>query len=233
MEGFIMREFFFSTRFFKQLPSSESDINQQLNTFREIIEKISVIDPIFSTWYINNPTGTKPPLDYPFPTDKAFEFLLNLRLKDSFQGFTLWNEQDNSNFVSISFDTFDISMTFEKVFNCEQLIQLFRIMLEYLKFQYMYLNSDFFADINIFPHRLETTPICYVPKKIEDGDIPHLYKKIDINNELNQGTILIFDQNLFVESDEMKKKVQENSVALVDMGLIPEAELDADFFSGV
>lgn len=226
-----MSEYFFSTRFFKQLPSSEGDINQQLNTFKEIVEKISVIDPIFSTWYINNPTGTKPPLDYPFPSDKAFEFLLNLRQKDSFQGFTLWNGQDNSNFVSISFDTFDISMTFEKVFNCEQLVQLFRIMLEYLKFQYMYLNSDFFAEINVFPHRLETTSICYVPKKIENSDIPHLYKKIDINNELNQGTILIFDQNLFDESDEMKKKVQENSIALVDLDIIPEAELGADFFT--
>lgn len=124
-------------------------------------------------------------------------------------------------------------MTFYKELSCNQLIRIFEEILEFFKFQYIYFNSDFFADINVFPHRLETTSICYVPKKIENGDIPHLYKKIDINNELNQGTVLIFDQNLFDESDEMKEKVQENSVALVDMGLIPEAELDADFFSGV
>lgn len=55
-----MSEFFLNTRFFKRLPSSGSDIQSQLNTLKEIVKKNVVIDPIFSTWYINNPTGKNP-----------------------------------------------------------------------------------------------------------------------------------------------------------------------------
>ncbi|WP_332605342.1 hypothetical protein [Acinetobacter sp. ESBL14] len=227
-----MREFFFSTRLYKQLSSTESDIQKLLEILEEVIRKISEIDPIFSTWYINNPIGTKPPLDYPFPSEKAKNYLFNLRKSDNLESFLLWNGvEERSQYVSFSFDSFGLIMTFKKILETEQIVQIFKVLLSLLKFEYIYLNSYFFGDINIFPHRLETTSICYVPKTIEDGDIPYLYKKIDINNELNQGTILVFDQNLFDESDEMKKKVQENSIALVDLDLIPEAELGADFFS--
>jgi hypothetical protein len=225
-----MSEFFFSTRFCKRLPSSESDIKQQLNTFKEIVEQIAVIDPIFSKWYINNPTGTKPPLDYPFPSQKADSYLYNLRKEDNFQSFSLWNGEDNTNFSSINFDTFDLRMNFEKVLKWDQVVQLFKIMLDRLKFQFMYLNNDFFADINVFPHRLVTTPICYVPMTIKENDLPYLYKKFEINNKYNQGTILIFDEKWTDETEELKKKVQENSIALVELGVIPEAELPEGFF---
>jgi len=225
-----MSEFFFSTRFCKRLPSSESDIKQQLNTFKEIVEKIAAIDPIFSKWYINNPTGTKPPLDYPFPSQKADSYLYNLRKEDNFQSFSLWNGEDNSNFSSINFDTFDFRMSFEKVLKWDQAVQLFKIMLDHLKFHFIYLNNDFFADINVFPHRLVTTPICYIPIKIKENDLPYLYKKIEVDNQLNQGTILVFDEKWTDETDELKKKVQENSIALVELGAIPEAELPEGFF---
>jgi hypothetical protein len=69
-----------------------------------------------------------------------------------------------------------------------------------------------------------------VAKDIEENSIPYLYKKIEIRNAINQGTILVFDENWADESDEMKKKVQENSIALVELGVIPEAELPEDFF---
>ncbi|WP_373358372.1 hypothetical protein [Acinetobacter lactucae] len=225
-----MSEFFFSTRFCKRLPSSESDIKQQLNTFKEIVEEIAVIDPIFSKWYVNNPTGTKPPLDYPYPSQEADNYLYNLRKEDNFQSFSLWNGEDNSNFSSINFDTFDFRMSFEKVLKWDQAVQLFKIMLNHLKFHFIYLNNDFFADINVFPHRLVTTPICYIPIKIKENDLPYLYKKIEVDNQLNQGTILVFDEKWTDETDELKKKVQENSIALVELGAIPEAELPEGFF---
>lgn len=163
--GLNMREFFLSTRFSKRLPSSESDLLQQLNTFKEIIKKIAIIDSIFSTWYINNPIDTKPPLDYPFPLEKSDKYLFNLRKEDDFQSFSLWNSEDKSKFVSISFDTFDFRMNFEKVLECDQVIKLFKVILGHIKLKYMYLNNDFFAEINVFPHRLVTTSICYVAKK--------------------------------------------------------------------
>ncbi|MCU4437559.1 hypothetical protein KTH93_19070, partial [Acinetobacter bereziniae] len=65
------------------------------------------------------------------------------------------------------------------------------------------------------------------------NSIPHLYKKIDVLNDLNQGSILIFDENIFEESDRMKKIIEENAIALVALNAIPETELDSDFFSEV
>lgn len=225
-----MSEFFLNTRFFKRLPSSSSDIQSQLNTLKEIVKKIVVIDPIFSTWYINNPTGKNPPLDYPFPSEKADNFLITLREKDPFQSISLWNGEDNSNFGSINFDTFDFRMNFEKIMTYEQVVEILKVLLEHIQFKYMYLSNNFFSEINVYPHRLVTTSICYVSKTIDIDSIPHLYKNIEIDNDLNKGNILVFDKNWTSESDEMKRKVQENSLALVELGVIPEAELPEDFF---
>jgi len=225
-----MSKFFLNTHFFKRQPSLENDIQEQLDTLKVIVKKIAVIDPIFSTWYINNPAGTKPPLDYLFPSVKADKYLIKLRREDEFQSFSLWNSEDNSNFVSINFDTFDFRMNFEKVLTHEKIVELLKVLLDHVKFRYMYLNNNFFAEINVYPHRIFTTSICYVAKDIEENSIPYLYKKIEIRNAINQGTILVFDENWTDESDEMKKKVQENSIALVELGVIPEAELPEDFF---
>jgi hypothetical protein len=142
-----MSEFFLNTRFFKRQPSLESDIQEQLDTLKVIVKKIAVIDPIFSTWYINNPTGTKPPLDYPFPSEKADNYLLKLRKEDEFQSFSLWNAEDNSNFVSINFDTFDFRMNFEKVLTYEKIVELLKVLLDHVKFKYMYLNNNFFQKL--------------------------------------------------------------------------------------
>ncbi|WP_179999459.1 hypothetical protein [Acinetobacter sp. YH12239] len=225
-----MSEFFLNTRFFKRLPSSSSDIQSQLNTLKEIVKKIVVIDPIFSTWYINNPTGKNPPLDHPFPSEKADNFLITLKEKDPFQSISLWNGEDNSNFGSINFDTFDFRMNFEKIMTYEQVVEILKVLLEHIQFKYMYLSNNFFSEINVYPHRLVTTSICYVSKTIDIDSIPHLYKNIEIDNDLNKGNILVFDKNWTSESDEMKRKVQENSLALVELGVIPEAELPEDFF---
>jgi len=225
-----MSEFFLSTRFFTRLPSLEVDTQKQLNTLKEIIDKLVLIDPILSKWYINNPIGKKPPFDYPFPSGKADEYLINSRKADSFQSFSLWNGEDNSNFVAINFDTFDFRMNFEKVFNFDQIINIFKIILNNIQCQYMYLNNDFFTEINVFPHRLVTTSICYVPVRIEENYLPHLYQKVGIDTEYNQGTILVFDKNWADETNDLKKKVQENSIALVELGVIPETELPEGFF---
>jgi hypothetical protein len=231
-----MSEFFFSARISKMLSSSEQDIESQLEIFAVIIQKLSELDCIFLKWYVNNAseTGFKAPLDYAFPSNAAKKYLFNLRKADLLESFLLWNGVEESNkYASFSFDSFGLLLQFKKILSVEKIVQIFKIILDHIEFQYIYLNSYFFADINIFPHRLETTSICYVPKIIDETEIPHLYKKIEINNEFNQGTILIFDENLFDESDAMKKKIQENSIALVGLGLIPEAELGSDFFNDV
>ena len=86
-----MREYFLSTRIPKILGNNENEILEQLEKVEQIISELSKIDPIFKTWYINNATSSKPPLDYPFPSEKAKQYLFNLRKEDSFEIFGLWN----------------------------------------------------------------------------------------------------------------------------------------------
>ncbi|MCR6569684.1 hypothetical protein [Acinetobacter baumannii] len=229
-----MKEFFLSTRISKILGTSEHETKAQLETLERMIQKISQIDPIFSKWYVNDSdeNTTKAPLDYPFPSEKAQKFLFNLRKKDEFESFSLWNGlEERINFASFNFDNFGLVMTFKKVLTDEQMVLLFKALLENLNFQYIYINDGFFKKINIFEHRLPTTSICYVPINIAADYLPHLYKKVDVENEYNKGTILVFDEKWADETDELKKIVQENSIALVELGVIPETELPDGFFN--
>ena len=142
-----MREFFFSARIFKKLGSSENEITAQLETLERMIQKISQIDPIFSKWYVNDSdeNTTKAPLDYPFPSEKAQKFLFNLRKEDEFESFSLWNGlEERINFASFNFDNFGLVMTFKKVLTDEQMVLLFKALLENLNFQYIYINDGFF-----------------------------------------------------------------------------------------
>lgn len=228
-----MKEFFLSTRIFKKLGSSENEINAQLKDLEIFIKDIAEIDPIFSNWYVNNASESsfKAPLDYPFPSDIAKNYLFNLKKNDDLESYLLWNGlEEKESYASFNFDSFGLMMTFKKVLETEQIIELFKAFLKVLKFEYIYLNSYFFGDINVFPHRLETTSICYVPIKVDEKLMPHLYKIVDVNNDLNEGTILVFDEDWSDESNEMKKKVQENSLVLVELNVIPEAELPENFF---
>ncbi|MBJ9721055.1 hypothetical protein I5515_04505 [Acinetobacter calcoaceticus] len=229
-----MRDFFLSTHTSKRLGSTENEITAQLETLKLMIKEISVIDPIFANWYVNNADEdtTEAPLDYPFPTEKAHKYLFNLRDSDHFESFSLWNGLEESRqFASLRYDSFDLMMIFKKVFNTEQMIQLFQVLLKYAHYNYVSLNTYFFGDINVFPHKAETTAICYVPVSITADYLPHLYKKVDVDNQYNKGTILVFDENWADETDELKKIVQENSIALVELGVIPEAGLPDGFFN--
>lgn len=78
-----MKEFFLSTRVPKYLTNSDNAISDQIEKFEKIITEISEIDPILKTWYINNPVGSKPPYDYPFPSEKARNYLFDLRKRSN------------------------------------------------------------------------------------------------------------------------------------------------------
>ncbi|HGY4638966.1 TPA: hypothetical protein ACNV0F_001619 [Acinetobacter baumannii] len=230
-----MRDFFLSTRLSKRLGSTANEIIAQLKTLELMVKEISLIDPIFANWYVNNADEdtTEAPLDYPFPSETAHKYLFNLRDSDHFESFGLWNGlEESSLFTSLRYDSFGFMMIFKKVLNTDQVIHLFQVILKYVHYDYVYLNTYFFGDINVFPHRLETTTICYVPiKKIAEDYLPHLYKKVEVENQYNKGTILVFNEKWADETDELKKIVQENSIALVELGVIPETELPDGFFN--
>ncbi|MGP3305247.1 hypothetical protein [Acinetobacter baumannii] len=230
-----MRDFFLSTRLSKRLGSTANEIIAQLKTLELMVKEISLIDPIFANWYVNNADEdtTEAPLDYPFPSETAHKYLFNLRDSDHFESFGLWNGlEESSLFTSLRYDSFGFMMIFKKVLKTDQVIQLFQVILKYVHYDYVYLNTYFIGDINVFPHRLETTTICYVPiKKIAEDYLPHLYKKVEVENQYNKGTILVFNEKWADETDELKKIVQENSIALVELGVIPETELPDGFFN--
>ncbi|RSP97613.1 hypothetical protein EA716_02165 [Acinetobacter baumannii] len=229
-----MSEFFLSTRLPKALGKSSSDIKSQLKILENILKEIAVIDPIFAHWYVNNYHETAPdaPLEYKIPSDQGFKYLFDKKSADQSESFSLWNgQEDNAYYAGFHFRDIGIVMTFEKVLTADQIVQIFEVLLKYLKIEYLYVNYEFFKDINVFEHRLPTTSICYVSLNVTADDLPHLYKKVDIDNDYNKGTILVFDENWASETDELKKIVQENSIALVELGVIPETELPDGFFN--
>ncbi len=228
-----MREFVLSTRLPKELGKSSADIEAQLKTLENIVNEISVIDPIFANWYVNNYDETAPeaPLEYKIPSEQGFKYLFNKKSADQFESFSLWNGlEENIDSASLSFRSFTLVITFQKVLTADQIVQLFEVLLKNLKIEYLYVNYKFFRDINVFEHRLPTTSICYVSLDVAADYLPHLYKKVDIDNEYNKGTILVFDENWASETDDLKKKVQENSIALIELGAIPEATIPDSFF---
>ncbi|WP_407489765.1 hypothetical protein [Acinetobacter baumannii] len=55
-----MKKFFISTRIPKALGNSSSEIESQLKILDKIVREISVIDPIFANWFVNNYDDTAP-----------------------------------------------------------------------------------------------------------------------------------------------------------------------------
>ncbi|MDR2250067.1 hypothetical protein [Acinetobacter sp.] len=228
-----MKKFFVSTRLPKALGNSSSDIEDQLKILDKIVREISVIDPIFAHWYVNNydETAPKAPLVYTIPSDKGYKYLFDLKSGDEFESFSLWNGiEENIDYTSIDLSNIGLLVKFQKVLSADQIVQIFEVILKYLKVEYLYINYKFFKDINVFEHRLPTTSICYVSLNVAADYLPHLYKKVDVDNQYNKGTILVFDENWASEANELKKKVQENSIALIELGAIPEATIPDSFF---
>lgn len=227
-----MSYFFIHTKLKKALPNSSESLRQQLNILDLFIKDLSKINPLLETWYVNNATDETPPLNLPFPSERADKYLFKDRHIDRSQIYNLWNGNlDNDFYVSVSLGLPGFRLHIDKGFETEQIAQIFATALKYITVSYMCMSNGFLNDSKVFEHRLPVSPICYVSGIVENDEIPFLYKSISVSNELNTGTILIFDENIFDESDEMKKKIQENAVALVDLDLLPETELDDDYFS--
>ena len=228
-----MKKFFVSTRIPKALGNSSSEIESQLKILDKIVKEISVIDPIFTNWYVNNYHETAPdaPFEYKIPSDQGYKYLFDKKSADQFESFSLWNGlEENINYASIDLSNLGLLLKFQKVLSADQIVQIFEVLLKYLKIDYLYVNYKFFRDINVFEHRLPTTSICYISLNVAADYLPHLYKKVDIDNEYNKGTILVFDENWASETDELKIKVEENSIALIELGAIPEALIPDSFF---
>lgn len=229
-----MSDFFLNSVFYKALPNTGVDVKEQIDILCNLVKDLQLVNPNFVNWYVNNAKDSTPPLDLLFPSEGAFKYLIKQRKKDVFKAFLLWNGSvDNDFYAGIALSIVNVSMSLNKNIPQDDLIKIFEIILKYLKCKYLYLSNSFFMDSRVFEHRQPLSSILYVSKSVENIDIPHLYQKIDIHNEFNQGTILILAQDLYEESENMKLIIQESSLALVDLDLIPETELDPDFFSEV
>ena len=227
-------EFIIHSLFYKALSNKDNEIKKQLEAFKKIINEAHQLHPIFSNLHINNAINPSKPLGYPFPSDEALRYFYKSRKKDPFDSALLWNgKNDSAEYISVTLNSISLKFGLENQLDIEILENLLKILLKYLKFKYIFISNHFFRDTIIFEHRHPVSAICFVPQIISENSIPHLYKKIDVLNDLNQGSILIFDENIFEESGRMKKIIEENAIALVALNAIPETELDSDFFSEV
>lgn len=227
-------EFIIHSLFYKALSNKDNEIKKQLEAFTKIINEAHQLHPIFSNLHINNAINPSKPLGYSFPSDEALNYFYKARKKDPFESALLWNgKNDSTEYMSVTLNSISLKFGLENKLDIEIFIDLLKITLKHLNFKYIFISNQFFRDTIVFEHRHPVSTICYVPKLINENDIPHLYKKIDIQNNLNEGSILIFDENLFEESDRMKKIIEENAIALVALNVIPETELDSDFFSEI
>jgi hypothetical protein len=229
-----MTDFYLNSVSIKAFSNFEDSINLQLKLLVNLVYDLASINKNFSNWYINNTSNEKPPLEYKFPDKKALEYLFKLRKNDTFKSFLLWNGKvDNDLYAAISFNIINLSLSLQSTLTRLEIVEIFKIILKYIPCKYLYLSNSYFMDVRIFEHRQPISSICFISKILNKNDVPFLYEKIDIHNDLNTGSILIFDENLFDESDTMKKKLQENAIVLVELDLIPETELDPDFFNDV
>ncbi|RSZ25979.1 hypothetical protein [Acinetobacter bereziniae] len=227
-------EFIIHSLFYKALSNKDNEIKKQLEAFKKIINEAHQLHTIFSNLHINNAINPSKPLGYPFPSDEALRYFYKSRKKDPFDSALLWNgKNDSAEYISVTLNSISLKFGLENQLDIEILENLLKILLKYLKFKYIFISNHFFRDTIIFEHRHPVSAICFVPQIISENSIPHLYKKIDVLNDLNHGSILIFDENIFEESDRMKKIIEENAIALVALNAIPETELDSDFFSEV
>lgn len=228
----------------KALKTGDEDIKQQLSTLKNIANDLKELDPLFNQWYIGNIDvdismdaeeieQLSPPLGYKFPSDKAELFLFKERKKKSYTTSLLWNGGSGQAFASMSLSISGFELSIQKKISVDVIVKIFEIILKIFSLDYIYLTTEFIHNTSIFEHRQTVSPICYVSKNINERDLPHLYKKIDIQNNLNQGTILIFDPNIYEETDRIKIIIEENSIALVALNAIPEIGLDPDFFSDI
>ncbi|WP_335957161.1 hypothetical protein [Acinetobacter bereziniae] len=228
----------------KALKTNDSDIKEQLLTLKDITYDLKDLDPLFNQWYINNVDvdnsmneeeleEISAPLEYKFPSNKAEIYLFQERKTAPTDVSLLWNGGNKETFASIALGIMGFNLAIQKKIGVDIFVKVFEIILKKFSLDYIYLTTEFIHNTLIFKHRHTVSPICYVPQIISENSIPHLYKKIDVLNDLNQGSILIFDENIFEESDRMKKIIEENAIALVALDAIPETELDSDFFSEV
>ncbi|MBJ8421198.1 immunity 52 family protein [Acinetobacter bereziniae] len=228
----------------KALKTSDEDIKQQLSTLKYIVKVLKNLDPLFNQWHIGNIDvdinmdaeeieKLSPTLGYKFPSDKAELFLFKQRKEKSYATSLLWNGGSGENFASMSLSISGFELSIQKQISLDIIVKIFEIILNNFSLDYIYLTTEFIHNTLIFKHRHTVSPICYVSKNINQRDIPHLFKKIDVLNDLNQGSILIFDENIFEESDPMKKIIEENAIALVALNAIPEIGLDPEFFSDI
>ncbi|AOA57899.1 hypothetical protein [Acinetobacter larvae] len=226
-----MPNFFLNSLFYKALSRSENDLDAQMQLLEKLIRGLQVINPVFNNWYVNNAKNSQPPLDLPFPSESADKYFKLLKKNNEFKPLLLWNGQINNDYyANIALQLIHLSISLNKTIQPSDLIKVFSVILEVFSVRYLYLSNNFNNEIRVFEHSYPVSSICYLPKILKDIAIPHLYKKIIIDNEVNKGTLLIFDENIYDESDEMKKKIQENTLALVELDLIPSTKLPDNFF---
>lgn len=83
-------------------------------------------------------------------------------------------------------------------------------------------NNYSYNQNNVFPDRLPVGWMLYLNKKITQQQVPMAAELIDIENEKNNGTLIISTDHVFDGSDKDDiKKANEIEIQLTALGLLP------------
>ena len=190
-----------------------------------------------SSWYLTG-SSKKEALEKKFiendNINKEIEhkFINKLTKSSPIYGSAIWNGDKNSiqisNYLARSFDNYDVSlsMKLENKKNIQYTIKksILNLMENYIKVGKILIHTNQYHlnEKNVFPDRLPVGWMLYLNKHITQEQVPMAAELIHIENEKNNGTLIISTDHVFDGSDKADiKKANEIEIQLTALGLLP------------
>lgn len=230
--------------FHKWNANNEAFLRDEMTRFQAFLQDLGSCDKdLFGNLYIDSGKDEKPPYSNPFGDEATREKLIQRRLTDPFESYLLWNgwkgnEVPNgpSRFVSISLSGSTVQF---ELFDRNALTNhgtrwfvttLFQIMLRHFPVRAAFVRSEPFFEHRLFHHRIECGWLQYVAGVVTPEQIPEAELLVPINNEHNQGTLIISTLQDFKGTEpDLIERINKIAVRLVDLELLPLLAPD-DFY---
>lgn len=229
--------------FHKWNTNDEIFLRDEMARFHAFLTDLGSFEPeLFGQLYINSGKDEKPPYSNPFSEEATREKLIQSRLKDQFRSYELWNGWKGDELPNLSkFSGFTLSggsLDFE-IFDRNAvshhgtrwfLTTVFQCMLRHFPVRAAFVRAQPFFEHRIFPHRIECGWLQYVAGVVTPEQIPEAELLAPINNEHNQGTLIISTLQDFKGTEpDLIERINKIAVRLVDLELLP-IPLPDDFF---
>lgn len=203
----------------------------QIHALEQFINQAQQVSVNFKQWYVVAEDQGMPPLKTLIPSEHGTSKLLQMKKKDPFEIFSLWNGMEQQPLDPFTKHTF-LSF-FDKLFqldildsrwieNLDLYVDLVKVILNIFPTEYLFIKPDDLFKEQVFEHRYPCSSIVFIPSKLEKNDLPMVDEIISIHTEKNTGSLIILDKNnYFNQHKNIDDKVKRFAVALVDLNLLP------------